>query len=224
VDTFDYFELEFLPPLETWSLRGRTRVRRTGCSGGTRDLRTSDFVMIDGVLVTTPLRTALDLACRLRRRAALAALDAFMREHGLTREQLRRELVRYYRRRGVVQARRLVGLADGRAESAGESWTRMEMHDHGLPAPELQWWVFVDGVPIFRLDLAYPKHKVAVEYDGREFHEGTDNEERDHARRRWLRDHGWTVVVVTKDMFTPEAIDKWIQEIRDALAGRPGRT
>ncbi|MGZ5417795.1 MAG: DUF559 domain-containing protein [Nocardioides sp.] len=223
VDTFDYLELEFLPPLETWSLRGRARVRRKGCSGGNRDLRTSDFVMIDGVLVTTPLRTALDLACRLRRRAALAALDAFMREHGLTREQLRRELVRYYRRRGVVQARRLVGLADGRAESAGESWTRMEMSDHGLPAPELQWWIFVDGVPTFRLDMAYPKHKVAVEYDGREFHEGTDNEERDEARRTWLRDQGWTVIVVTKDMFTPEAIDEWIQEIRDALAGRPGR-
>jgi hypothetical protein len=224
VDTFDYRELEILPPLEAWSLRGNTRVRRTGCAGGTRDLIPSDVVEIDGVLVTTPARTALDLACRLPRRDALAALDGFMREHGLTREQLGRELVRYFRRRGVVQARRLVPLADPRAESAGESWTRTEMVDHGLPVPDLQVWVDVAGVPTFRLDMAYPRHKVAVEYDGREFHEGADHEQRDRARRAWLRDHGWTVVVVTKDMFTAEAIDAWTQEIRDALQRSAGRS
>jgi hypothetical protein len=147
-----------------------------------------------------------------------------MREHGLTREQLGRELVRYFRRRGVVQARRLVPLADPRAESAGESWTRTEMVDHGLPVPDLQVWVDVAGVPTFRLDMAYPRHKVAVEYDGREFHEGADHEQRDRARRAWLRDHGWTVVVVTKDMFTAEAIDAWTQEIRDALQRSAGRS
>ncbi|MGH3445452.1 MAG: hypothetical protein ACRDPB_08760, partial [Nocardioidaceae bacterium] len=42
--------------------------------------RTAAWVWgVDGVKVTTPLRTALDLACKLRRRDALAALDGFMR-------------------------------------------------------------------------------------------------------------------------------------------------
>lgn len=217
VDTFDYRELEILPGLEVYALRGHSRVRRSGCRGGERDLLPGDIVEVGGVRVTTPLRTALDLACTLGRRDALAALDGFMRVHGLTREQLRSELVRYFRRRGVVQARQLVGFADARAESPGESWARLEMLDHGLPAPELQWWVEDDGRKVFRLDMAYPKHRVAVEFDGREFHEREEQREHDRARRTWLRERGWTVVVVTKDDFTPERIDAWTGEVRAAL-------
>lgn len=217
IDTFDYRELEILPPLETVVLRHHSRTRRRGCAGGSRDLRPEDVTEVGGVLITTPIRTALDLACTLRRRDALAALDGFMRVYGLTSEELVQGLVRYSGRRGVVQARELVPLADPAAESPSESWTRMEIVDHGLPAPKLQWWVAHRGRQLFRLDLAYPKHKVAVEYDGREFHDSAARREHDRMRREWLTAHGWTVIVVTKDDFTPEAIDRWIQEVRDAL-------
>jgi very-short-patch-repair endonuclease len=77
--------------------------------------------------------------------------------------------------------------------------------------------VFEAGAPLFRLDMAYPKSKVAVEYDGREFHEDAVRRERDRRRRKWLADHGWTVIVVTKDDFTAEAIDDWVQKVRIAL-------
>ncbi len=217
IDTLEYRELEILPPLEAYALRDHSRPRRNGCAGGTRDLRPQDVCEVGGVRLTTPLRTALDLACNLRRSAALAALDWFMRAYGLTTRQLERELVRYFRRRGVVQARELVPLADPAAESPGESWTRIEIVDRGLPVPQLQWWVVDGGRRLFRLDLAYPKHKVAIEYDGREFHADDERREHDRRRRTWLREHGWTVIVVTKDDFTPEAVDRWIQEIRDAL-------
>lgn len=221
VDTFDYRELEILPPIESFVLRGHSRPRRIGVNGGVRDLRSRDVVDLGGLAVTSPLRTALDLACKLRRRDALAALDGFMRLHGITQDEMRRELVRYFRRRGVVQARALVQHADPRAESPGESWTRMEMLDRGLPTPGLQHWVEVDGVPTFRLDMAYEKHRVAIEYDGREFHEGTERREADRRRRDWLSRHGWTVVVVTKDDFTLDATDVWIQQIRGALRLAP---
>jgi hypothetical protein len=217
VDTLEYGELEILPPLEASGLRGHPRPNHCGVAGGVRDLCDRDVIEVGNVRVTTPLRTALDLACCLSRRDALAALDAFMRLHGITREQMQRELVRYFRRRGVVQARQLVPLADPRSESSGESWTRMDMLDHGLPVPQLQWWVDVDGVPTYRLDLAYPKHRVAVEFDGREFHESPERRDADLRRRTWLRDHGWTVIVVTKNDFTAERVDAWISEIRDAL-------
>jgi hypothetical protein len=217
IDTFAYRELEILPPIDSFTLRGHTRCRRDEVRGGTRDLMPGDVVDVHGLRVTTPLRTALDLACNLPPRDALAALDGFMRLHGFTPDQLQRELVRYFRRRGVVQARRLVQIASPLAESPGESWTRMEMVNRGLPVPELQWWVFVDGRPTWRLDMAYPKHKIAIEYDGREFHEGRKRRKQDRARRKWLRAHGWTVIVVTKDDFTPEAVDRWTNEIRTAL-------
>lgn len=227
VDTFEYRELEILPPLEVSSLRGNTRTRRKGCDGGVRDLEDEDIVEIDGVPLTTPARTAIDLACKDcrrhgGRRKALATLDAFMRICGVTHEDLQRVLLRFRGRRGVRQARSVVPLADPNAESEGESWTRAEIIDHGLPAPVLQYWVTVDGHPTYRLDMAYPKHRVAVEYDGQEFHEGidergNDRRELDEARREWLREHGWTVIVVTKRDFTPAAIERWIGELRTAL-------
>jgi hypothetical protein len=221
VDTFEYHELEILPPLETHALRGHNRSRRAGCHPGVRDLAPQDVMYIDGVPITTPLRTSLDLACKLSARGGLAALDAFMRHHGVTAFEQRTGLVRYFRRRGVVQARRLVPHADPRAESPGESWVRWEIIDHGLPTPELQWWVRDEfGRLRYRVDLAYPKHRIAVEFDGREFHSKPEQRALDRQRRKWLRDRGWTVIVVTKDDLGLEAVDGWIGEIREALRQR----
>jgi hypothetical protein len=170
------------------------------------------------VKVTTPLRTALDLGCRLSRRDGLAALDGFARTCGVTRAELEAELPRYRRRRGVVRLRQVVPLVDGRAESPSESWVRLDIADAGLPKPELQWWVLDDdGRPVFRLDLAYPLSKVAVEYDGIEFHGSDEQRAADAARREWLRARGWTVIVVTKGCFKGPALDSWLSDLRRAL-------
>jgi hypothetical protein len=220
VDALRFRELDVIPPLESYVLRGHDPTDRPECDGGTRDLLPCDWLEIEGVKVTTPLRTAMDLGCKLRRREALAAMDALMRLYGFTLADMVRLLPRFFRRRGVIQLRELVPLVDGRAESAGESWTRLELVDHGLPMPEPQHWICVDGVPTYRLDLAYPHARVVVEYDGEEFHTGPEARERDRQRRKWLRDHGWTVIVVTKESFTDEAISEWIGEVRVALGLR----
>lgn len=219
VDVFRYAELDVVPPLETCVLRGHRATDRPECSGGARDLRPSDWVLIGGVRVTTPLRTALDLGCKLSRRDALAAMDALMRAHGFTVADLLRELPRYFRRRGVIQLRQLVPLVDALAESPGESWTRLEIVDRGLPTPVLQHWVKVDGIPTYRLDLSYPHARIAIEYDGEEFHSTPEDRERDRVRRQWLRDNGWRVIVVDRHSFTAEAADGWIRE----LCGHLGR-
>jgi hypothetical protein len=140
-----------------------------------------------------------------------------MREHGLSREEMRLLLPRYFRRRGVLQLRQLVLIADPRAESPRESWTRLEIIDAGLPCPQPQYWVTVGGQPVFRLDLAYPHAKIAIEYDGRDFHESAEQREADRVRRQWLRNRGWVVIVLDKDSFTTEAIATWTGELRTAL-------
>lgn len=218
VDVLEQHEHEVLPPLETFSLRGETRPQRRGCSRGQRDLAPGDITVVGAVKVTTPLRTALDLGCRLSRRDGLAALDGFARTCGVTRAELEAELPRYRRRRGVVRLRQVVPLVDGRAESPSESWVRLDIADAGLPKPELQWWVLDDdGRPVFRLDLAYPLSKVAVEYDGIEFHGSDEQRAADAARREWLRARGWTVIVVTKGCFKGPALDSWLSDLRRAL-------
>jgi len=219
VEVFRYAELETVPELESFVLRGRRATERLDCHGRTRDLMPEDWQTIDGVRVTTPLRTAVDLACELSRRDALAALDALSRQCGVTVADMNVLLQRFRRRRGVIQARELVQLVDPRAESTGESWTKLEIHDRELPPPEPQFWVRIDGVPTYRLDLAYPKAKVVVEYDGVEFHSGP-RRQRDEERRDWLRRHGWYVIVVTKDSFTEEATQAWTQELREVLRAR----
>lgn len=218
VDVLDYRELEILPPLDYVVLRDRHRIERPELTGGERDLAPYDICLVHGLRVTTPLRTALDLGCLLPRPDGLAALDMFMRLHGISRAQLEAALPRYRGRRGVRKLRVQVALADGLSESPGESRTRLAIHDAGIPAPELQHWVCHRGVALFRLDLAYPKHRVAVEYDGEEWHEKTEEQRvADRARRTWLRQHGWTVIVVTKGCFSGEARTLWLDELRAAL-------
>lgn len=217
VDVHSFRELDGVPPVETYVPPGGRAPERSQVRGGERDLLPGDWVLLDGVRVTTPLRTAMDLGCLLPRRHALGAMDALMRAHGFTRDDMAGLLGRYFRRRGVVQLRELVPLVDPRAESQPESWTRLELVDHGLPAPEPQWWVNVDGVPTYRLDLAYPHAKIAIEYDGEEFHSSPADRESDELRRAWLTAHGWIVIVVDRTDFAAHCRRFWLGEVSEAL-------
>jgi hypothetical protein len=219
VDVFVHAEHEVLPPVESCALRWKARARRDGVDGRTRDLQPRDIMTISGVRVTTPLRTALDLGCHLRRRDAFAALCLFSKLYGFTGDVLEREALRYRRRRGVVQLRQLIPRVDPRVDSPREAWTLLAILDADLPVPEPQWWVEDDGVLVFRLDFAYPLHKVAIEYDGRDWHLLTEDQKRHDAERRaWLKSQGWTVIVVRNGDFTSTALDRWLGELRRALA------
>lgn len=218
VDVFRHRELDVVPPIEVFALRGHTRTRRAEARSGVRDLAEADWVQLDGVKVTTPLRTALDLGCCLNRREALAAMDALARGHAFSASDLARQLSRYRRRRGVVQLRGLVPLVRPQSESMRETWTRLAMLDFGLPEPEIQYWVVIDGVPTYRLDLAYPLARIVVEYDGRLHHTSPADRARDEQRRAWLRAHGWTVIVVRANDLAPGADDAWLYAVREALA------
>jgi len=202
-------------PLETCVIRGGARTRHRGVDGRERDLAPADIETQWGLRVTTPLRTALDLGCSLPRHRALGVMDELAREHRLSPAALVAGSRRFRGRRGVVQLRALTAMVDPRSESQRESWIRLDIADAGLPRPEMQWSVIEDGVEKWRLDLAYPDHLVAIEYDGEEFHRRTDAQiERDVCRRRWLREHGWNVIVVTKHDLRD---GKWLERLRDAL-------
>lgn len=215
IDVHAYAEVEHSLRVEACALRGHEPTEMAGVEGRTRDLLPEDVMLLQGVKVTTPLRTALDLGCCLRRWEAYAALCAFARSFGLTAGDFTRSLGRYRRRRGVVQLRSIVGLVDPRFESPREAWTFLAIADAGLPPPEPQVWIEVDGVPTYRLDHAYRRQRVCIEYDGVEAHRG--QESYDAARRRWLRDNGWTSVVVRNGDFTGDRLDRWLRELADAL-------
>ena len=58
----------------------------------------------------------------------------------------------------------------------------------------------------YRLDLSYPEHLLAIEYDGR-WHDAPAQRELDELRRADLRQRGWTVIVLhAEDLYAaPEA-------------------
>ena len=223
VDTYSIEPLEEIPDLEVVSTDGHEATERPGVLGGKRDLLPDEICEVCGIRTTTALRTACDLACQRGRSAALAVLDAFMRAYGLQPEDFQRMLPRFKGRRGVKQLRELVNYAIPDAESPGESWTRMAIIDAGLPAPKAQVWVDLPGFGRVRLDLAWPTLKIAVEYDGEEFHTEQEDREYDEARRTALRQAGWVVIVVTKSGFTGPGLDSWLTELRASYRDRSPR-
>lgn len=222
IDVFDHaLDRLPIPPLLTTVSVGGDRTRRRETLGGKRDLSVDDVCTFDGITVTSPVRTACDLATLRGRRSGLAVLDAFLHAGLFSRRELVDQLPRFARRRGVVQLRELAALADGRAESPGESWSRLELLDSGMRAVTPQYEIDIPGDGMARLDLAYVLEKVAVEYDGEEFHSSPPQRERDVLRRQSLEQLGWTVVVVRKEDFEQRRLDLWLRQVRIAVAHRP---
>ena len=169
-----------------------SRLRRPGVRCRQAILPAADITTIDGVLVTTPLRTVSDLLRRLYRPYAIASADAFARAGLVTREEVVEYVHRLKGYRWIVQARSLAVLIDGRAESPGESWQRLRIHDAGFPPPTLQFEVEDGNGIVRRLDLAYPEVLIGSEYDGREFHTRQADRIHDKERRADLSERfGW---------------------------------
>jgi hypothetical protein len=154
-----------------------------------------DVSQTQGLRLTTPQRTAIDLARHLHRPMAMAALDAFAHAELVTVAGLTAGLGPLKGFRGIVQARELVARTEPLTESPGESWLRLRIIDAGFPPPHAQI-VVVDayGREVYRIDLGYPGLRLGFEYDGQEFHGSDQQRAHDAARRDDLdRRFGWRV-------------------------------
>lgn len=220
IDILDFAELDLLPRLEVVSHGGKDRSQRGGVLGGKRDLLASEIALVGGIRVTTPIRTACDIACLYGRFRAIAVLDAFRRRYGITVAQLTDMLPRYTGRRGVKQLRELIPLTTDLADSQPESWVRLMIHDEGLPMPAAQVWVTVPGWGRCRLENAYEHLRIAVEYDGEEFHTDDRDVAHDEARREALRRLGWHIIVVRKHQLAAAPREIWLRELRNTIAER----
>jgi hypothetical protein len=154
------------------------------------------LVIVGERRATSAAWTAIEVARSLRRPRALATLDAALRSGNCSRPELWRAVVEQAGRRGIVAVRDLIPLADGLAESPMESEARLAMIDAGLPIPTLQFEIIDGDGQLRRLDFAWPDQRVAVEYDGVDWHSGADAMRRDRKRAAALLDVGWVVVAI----------------------------
>ncbi len=172
---------------------------------------------VQGRLATAPAWTAVEVARELWRPRALATLDAALNSGVCTPADLDLAVRRQRGRRGIVTVRGLLQLADGRAESPMESETRLVMIDRGLPHPELQYVIRGSAAQTWRVDFAWPEHRVAAEYDSVDWHSGRTEMLRDKSRYAAIQQLGWTIIpiVVTDVRLHP---DQLVDRIHDHLS------
>ena len=188
-------------------------------------LRDDEVIEIDGVQVTDPVRTALDLARSLPHEAAVVVLDAALRLGLLSHDVLRTRLFDIAGTPGSRSAARAVLFADGRSESVGESRSRVILHRWKLQPSTLQFEVrSADGDVIGRTDFAWEKHRLVGEFDGRVKYgrllqpgqDAGDAVFREKRREDAIRDEGWGVIRWTwSDLHRP---DRFAARVRRRIA------
>lgn len=183
-----------VPPVQVFCPPGR-RLRNDLVASGERRLGRGDVAELDGLRVTTALRTACDLGRLLHRDSALAAMDSLASLGYFAVPQLIYEVGRFRRYRGVRQLREMSVLVDPASQSFGESVLRLRWTDVGLPRPTCQVPVLSPYGSLWWIDLGLPGEKFGAEYDG-ELHHGPEHAARDAQRRGWMRDEGeWRLVI-----------------------------
>lgn len=127
----------------------------------------AELVEHGGVRLTPPAMTSVDLARAHGIMAGVVAMDALLHRGEVSKRDLERAIAALPdRARGIAAARSALHVADGLAESVGESVSRVRMWEAGLPRPRLQATVEVgDGAR--RVDHLWDELGVFGEFDGR---------------------------------------------------------
>ena len=214
-----------LRPVTMFLPAGRGRLRNGLADSGERNFRPGEIIEVNGLRVTTPLRTAWDLGRVRWTDEAIAALDAMLRLRVFTLEELLDGVERFRGMRWVTTLRAIAPLADGRSESPGESVLRLRCVEARLPGMVPQVEVYRGETLIARLDLADVALMLGVEYDGVEWHSTPEQKAHDKARRREAEDEGWLVKPFTKEHVFGRAreCDRMLQEAAREARVRRGQ-
>jgi hypothetical protein len=200
---------------------------RKGVAGHRLELRDADVQELDGVRLTSPARTWLDLASILDLEDLVVAADFFIcsqaRSFGRNRLalcsliDLENQIATSPGARGIRKAKAALALERVGADSAPETKLRLALGRLSLPEPVLSY-VIVDstGWELAWPDLAFPNFKVAVNYDGRHHLEPRQRES-DIRRDESIAAIGWTSVTVTAAQVKAWGFDGCAHRILDAL-------
>jgi hypothetical protein len=182
-----------LQPIAVFRPSGRGRLRNGLVDSGERALTPDDITEVDGIRVTTRVRTAWDLGRQRSLEPGIAGLDAMLRLGGFDRQELLDGVGRFRGQRWVTHLRLLAPLADGRAASPGESVLRLRWIGAGLPEPTCQVEVWESGALLAVLDIANEDLRYSAEYDGAEWHSSPEQRAHDRRRRSRVCEHAWIV-------------------------------
>ncbi len=180
-----------------------------------------EVVHVDGVAVTSPMRTALDLASRDDYIAGVIAVDALAHAFRFHPDELLDHPVLRDNPRGRRRLVDVVADADARAESPPETRTRLLLRRvAGIPEPVPQLIVCDDqGRFVGRVDFGWRELRTALEYQGDHHRVDQRQWRRDAVRTTELAAAGWLVLPITAhDLFVDPR--GFVHRVRVALARR----
>jgi predicted transcriptional regulator of viral defense system len=189
------------PPDHTHVTAPRNRGRRRDAISGVRLHRKTlggyEVTELRGVRVTTPLRTALDIARHASLEHGVAIVDSFLRAGMLSADEFIAAAGRCHGP-GRVRIQLVASLIDSKSGSILESLTRVLLWRNQIPPPTSQYsFTHPTRGWIGYMDFAWPQVRAILECDGYEYHASRIPFQKD--RRRWsaIGGAGWHLGVVT---------------------------
>lgn len=164
------------------------------------DLPPEHILVVDGGPVTTPDRTALDVARRLRGTAVIGALDSMLAHTPATIDGIRSCCAQSGAVHGRGRVLDALDGADAGAQSPPETDLRLLLERHGYRGFESQVEIHdARGRRILTADLADRDLRVALEYDG-EHHLRREQRDYDSAVVLRAASAGWLVMRLTRGL------------------------
>ncbi|OMH23543.1 hypothetical protein BKD30_11500 [Tersicoccus phoenicis] len=137
-----------------------------------------------------------DMASIATHRAALVVADQAARR-GLDTDVLRRWIADNPGRPGVRRLALVLDRLDPAAESAGETLTRVLLHEWAVPLPVSQHWIMT-AIGYHRVDFAWPDRRIILEFDGRgkyfDYRPTAEALYEERRREKALVNAGWRVI------------------------------
>jgi very-short-patch-repair endonuclease len=152
-------------------------------------LADDEITIRDGIPVTTPARTQLDLAAVLQRQQLQHAINEAERQRLEGAQHLTQ---RHPTKKGTANLRTLAPPTHTRSdlEAAFHSF----LNHRRFPTPQTN--VLIEG---FEVDFAWPTSRLIIELDSWEYHRTRAEFEADRRRDRILTAKGWRVLRVTSE-------------------------
>lgn len=196
--------------------RRRSRLAHPGTRVHRADL--GGTLLVDGIPVTTGVRTVLDLCRCLPLEQAVVAGDSALRKGRVSLPELVDAAAQLPPALGRPQVRAVIARLDPLSGSVLESLCRLLLEDAGLRPFETQHVVRSGRRTLGRVDFAWPEQRLVVEVDGFAFHADRVSYRNDRRRTNELVLAGWRVLRFSWEdvVGAPELV---ADQVRRALAG-----
>jgi very-short-patch-repair endonuclease len=201
------------------------RGRRTATHGRhtTRDLAPYERRSVQGMRTLAPVRAVLDAAHRLAPNSATALVELAVVRGLVKPEMLRKRAqeLQHGKRPGCAVTLRILDTLHPELARSRNQWEALVVRraqQLGLPSPELEYEVFIDGRR-YLIDAAWPAVLIALEFDGRDPHMRRKVHDYDTGRRNDLTAAGWQRFGITAAALQ-DGDDRVFAQVAKAIARR----